>query len=95
MCESCCPSHQLLLLLSLPTQLCWLVSQRLAAAIDHALHILKVMSQLECPLHVMQAAEARSKKQSLMSSGPRKVGGDLSMLKSLTPAQVQPSLASA
>ena len=37
----------------------------------------------------MQAAEARSKKQSLMPSGPRKVGGDLSMLKGLTPAQVR------
>ena len=40
----------------------------------------------------MQAAEARSKKQSLMPSGPRKVGGDLSMLKGLTPAQVRTSL---
>ena len=40
---------------------------------------------------MMQAAEARSKKQSLMPSGPRKVGGDLSMLKGLTPAQVRTS----
>lgn len=39
-------------------------------------------------VRVVQAAEARAKKQSLMSAGPRKVGGDLSMLKSLTPAQV-------
>ena len=43
---------------------------------------------------MMQAAEARSKKQSLMPSGPRKVGGDLSMLKGLTPAQVPTSVAS-
>lgn len=36
----------------------------------------------------MQAAEARAKAQSLMTAGGRKLGGDLSMLKNLTPAQV-------
>jgi len=36
----------------------------------------------------LQAAEARSKKQAVMPSGPRKLGGDLSLLKGLTPAQV-------
>ena len=40
-------------------------------------------------VRAMQAAEARAKKQNLMSSGPRKVGGDLSLLKTLTPAQVR------
>ncbi|KAL3146079.1 hypothetical protein ABBQ38_015428 [Trebouxia sp. C0009 RCD-2024] len=35
----------------------------------------------------LKAAEARSKKQSLMPAGPRKLGGDLSLLTSLTPAQ--------
>jgi len=36
----------------------------------------------------VQAAEARSKKQTVMFSGPRKVGGDLTLLKTMTPAQV-------
>ena len=36
----------------------------------------------------MQAAEARAKVQGLMTAGGRKLGGDLSMLKNLTPAQV-------
>ncbi|DBA90648.1 TPA: hypothetical protein ACH3X1_003871 [Trebouxia sp. C0004] len=35
----------------------------------------------------LKAAEARSKKQAVMPSGPRKLGGDLSLLKGLTPAQ--------
>ena len=36
----------------------------------------------------MQAAEARAKAQGLMTAGGRKLGGDLSMLKNLTLAQV-------
>ena len=36
----------------------------------------------------VQAAEARMKQQAVMPSGPRKLGGDLTLLKGLTPAQV-------
>ncbi len=36
----------------------------------------------------LQAAEARSMKQAVMPTGPRKLGGDLTLLKGLTPAQV-------
>ncbi|KAL0030955.1 hypothetical protein WJX79_003815 [Trebouxia sp. C0005] len=35
----------------------------------------------------VKAAEARFKKQAVMPTGPRKLGGDLSLLKGLTPAQ--------
>ena len=44
---------------------------------------------LQAGLCALQAAEARAKRQAVMSGGPRKLGGDATALRGLTPGQVQ------